>query len=307
MARKRTIDPEIWSDDKITQLTDVRSYLLYLGCISIADDLGRFEWSSRQLWARLFPTREDVKLADVQRWMDDLIAVGLLESYEVGGRTYALHPKWANHQYVSRPSKSRIPAPFEHESSARRAESVRTKSAQYLDFSRTTNEQKADEVRGDSGSLSCSSDTGTDTDTDTGTDIREVEAAASPAPKPRMVRPPLPEVAADAFGAAEADVAIFVAAAAAENKTGAISTGRIESIRRELLAAREEFPSAFLAALREANARGKPSVNYVRAICKGRAKAPLLVVRPETIIDEALPDYLLDAIEQHDKDFGVAS
>ena len=133
---------------------------------------------------------------------------------------------------------------------------------------------------------------------------KEVEAAAS---RPRMVRPTLPQTAPDAFGAAEADVAIFVAAAAAENKTGAISTGRIESIRRELLATREEFPEAFLAALREANARGKPSVNYVRAICKGRAKAPLLVVRPETIIDEALPDYLLDAIEQHDKDFGVAS
>lgn len=306
MARKRTIDPEIWSDDKITQLADVRSYLLYLGCISIADDLGRFEWSSRQLWARLFPTREDVKLADVQRWMDDLIAVGLLESYEVGGRTYALHPKWANHQYVSKPSKSRIPAPTEHKSSARCTESVRTKSAQSTDSTRTGDEQKTDGVRGASGSLSCSSVMGTDTGMvlDTDTDKRGVEIAVSPT---RRLKPPLPEIPDDAFGSAETDVALFVANAAAENKTGTISAGRVASIRRELLAAREEFPGAFLAALREANARGKPSVNYLRAICRGHANEPTLLAEPQKRIDDALPEYVIEAAERHRRQFEAAS
>ncbi len=302
MARKRTIDPEIWSDDKITRLADVRSYLLYLGCISIADDLGRFEWSARQLWARIFPTREDVKISDVQRWMDDLLAVGLIEPYNVDGRAYALHPKWANHQYVSKPSKSRIPAPFEHESPVRCAESVRTKSAQCSDGARVDSAQSTDVIRVASGSLSCSSVMGTDTDTDT--DIRGVETAVSPT---RRLKPSIPDLPEDAFGSAEPDVAIFVANAATENKTGTISAGRVASIRRELLAAREEYPSAFLAALREANARGKPSTNYLRAICKGRAHTPDLIAEPRTIVDESLPDYVIEAAERHRQQFGAAS
>ena len=143
-----------------------------------------------------------------------------------------------------------------------------------------------------------------DKDKDKDKDIRGVETAVSPA---RRLKPSIPDLPEDAFGSAEPDVAIFVAHLAAENKTGTISAGRVASIRRELLAAREEYPSAFLAALREANARGKPSTNYLRAICKGRARAPELLAEPRTIVDESLPDYVIEAAERHRRQFGAAS
>lgn len=134
MARKRSVDPDMWSDDKVTALNDVRSITLYVGTISQADDFGRLEWSARQLFARLFPTREDVEISDVEAWMDDLARTGLVKLYEIAGRMYAYHPNWSKHQYVSRPSKSRTPSPTE---SAHRPYSVRTKSAQRTDKIRT--------------------------------------------------------------------------------------------------------------------------------------------------------------------------
>ncbi len=134
---------------------------------------------------------------------------------------------------------------------------------------------------------------------DSVSDKRGVEAAASPR---RMVKPDLPDIPDDAFGDLEADVARFVALAAAENQTGKISLGRIQSIRRALLAAWDEFPNAFAAALREANLRGKPNVNYLRVIAKNH-EAP----QPSApkIEDDSLPDYLIAAAALHDRDFGA--
>ena len=125
------------------------------------------------------------------------------------------------------------------------------------------------------------------------------EAAASPR---RMVKPDLPDVPECAFEALESDVARFIANAAAENATGKISLGRIQSLRRALLAAREEFPTAFADALRESNARGKPSIGYLRAVAKHH-EPPVRHVEP----DEPEPDYILAAIALHDRDFGGAA
>jgi len=111
MARKRTIDPDIWSDDKIQGLADVRAIVLYIGAISASDDFGRLEWSDRQLWARVFPNRPDVTLKLVVEWMTIIVDAGLVLLYDVGTKHYAQHPAWAKHQYVSRPSASRIPKP----------------------------------------------------------------------------------------------------------------------------------------------------------------------------------------------------
>ena len=126
----------------------------------------------------------------------------------------------------------------------------------------------------------------------------------SPQDSRRMVRPEMPDVPEGAFGVLESDVARFVAGVAAENATGKISLGRIQSLRRALLAAREEFPVAFAEALRESNARGKPSVNYLRAVAKHH-EPPVRPVSPAP--DEPEPDYIRAAIALHDRDFGGAA
>ena len=129
------------------------------------------------------------------------------------------------------------------------------------------------------------------------------ETAVSPGTR---VRPKVPEVPVGAFGSLEADVARFIALAAAENSTGKISLGRIQSLRRALLAARDEFPHAFSAALREANLRGKPSVNYLRAIAKNHELPQRSTPTPLASGDEPMPDYLIAAAALHDRDFGAA-
>ena len=174
MARKRTIDPDLWTDDKVQNLADVRAIALYVGTISLADDYGRLEWSARQLWGRLFPSREDVKMRDVESWMSMLIESGLVIEYSVGGRTYVQHPSWLKHQYVSRPSGSKIPlAPEDvmlrcfkpdqkkptppdgggqapHKLRNARGQSpdnIRADSVQTPDFARTLSEHSSDNVR----------------------------------------------------------------------------------------------------------------------------------------------------------------
>ena len=112
MARRRSIDPDIWTDDKFVALSSPAAQLFYIGTISLADDFGRLEWSARQLFARLFAAREDVTRDDVARWMEDVESVKLVTTYTAGGRQLAFHAKWNTHQYVSRPSKSKIPAPL---------------------------------------------------------------------------------------------------------------------------------------------------------------------------------------------------
>ena len=84
---------------------------LYIGTISHADDYGRIEWSALQLMAKVFPTREDVKIRDVEAAMGDLVDSGLLVRYEADGRKLAYHPAWTKHQYVSRPTASKFPEP----------------------------------------------------------------------------------------------------------------------------------------------------------------------------------------------------
>jgi hypothetical protein len=110
MARKRSIDPDLWTDDRVQSLPSPLAILLYIGTLSQADDDGRLEWSARQITARIFPLREDVKQRDVEVAMT-AIADGLVHVYTIGGRTFAHHPSWKKHQYVNRPSKSKIPDP----------------------------------------------------------------------------------------------------------------------------------------------------------------------------------------------------
>lgn len=111
MARKRSLDPEIWTDDRVQSLPSTTAVLFYIGTISHADDEGRIEWNARQLLGKIFPLRDDVKARDVEIAMEAVSRAGLVRVYEVNLRQYALHPSWRKHQYVNRPSPSKFPEP----------------------------------------------------------------------------------------------------------------------------------------------------------------------------------------------------
>ena len=304
MARKRSLDPDSWTDEKIAGLS-IGAHLLWIGLISLADDEGRIQWSARQFKVRLFAGKDDVTINDIKGWMGELSrSCGdderpIMKIYQVEKTVYALHPKWHIHQYTNRKTPSKIPAPNDvlvkspRETHGGLTEDTRRTHGVVVEQDETPHAGLSElDVPSVSVSVSVS-------DSVSVLDKRGVEAAASPR---RMVKPDLPDIPPDAFGSLEADVARFVALAAAENSTGKISLGRIQSLRRALLAARDEFPHAFSAALREANLRGKPSVNYLRAIAKNHEAPQPSAPKPD---DDSLPDYLVAAAELHKRDFGV--
>ncbi len=116
MARIRSIKPFIWSDDRIGEVSrDAR--LLYLGMITQADDDGRLVASGTSLAGAIYPY-DEVTGRQVDRWRDELAAVGLLDVYTIGRATYAHLPSWAKHQRIQKPQGSALPAPPVRDESA---------------------------------------------------------------------------------------------------------------------------------------------------------------------------------------------
>ena len=107
MARIRTIKPDFWTDETLTECS-LSARLLFIGSWNFADDNGNLEHSAKQLKMKVFPA-DDVKVTPL---LNDLITHGLLIEYSVNGKKY-LHIKgFEKHQVINRPSISDIP-PFD--------------------------------------------------------------------------------------------------------------------------------------------------------------------------------------------------
>src|SRR5262245_2459063 len=75
------------------------------------DDQGRFDADPRVLLAECFPLRVGSWTpARVERWRDELAAVGLILLYISGDRVYGCYPTWPVHQR-QRDSRPRRPGP----------------------------------------------------------------------------------------------------------------------------------------------------------------------------------------------------
>ena len=89
------------------------------------------------------------------------------------------------------------------------------------------------------------------------------------------------------FGDLEMDVAAFVAVCASENRSGRITPGRVETIRRELAEALEQIGDrrAFTYGLREAIKHGAGAVNYAIKAATGYQPD---VRREATVVDKPM-------------------
>lgn len=102
MARIRSIKPEIASDAKLAALPGEvwRTFVL---CISQADDFGLLVGSPRALAGVLYPVSEHVDGKLLARWIDHLLAAGLLEQLASADGTPLLHvTNWEKHQPISK-------------------------------------------------------------------------------------------------------------------------------------------------------------------------------------------------------------
>jgi len=109
MGRIRTIKPEFPQSQSMGKVSrDAR--LLFVLLWTLVDDSGRTRAASRMLASLLYPYDADAPKL-IERWLAELESVGSIYRYVVDGDDYLEICKWAQHQKIDRPSKSKFPAP----------------------------------------------------------------------------------------------------------------------------------------------------------------------------------------------------
>lgn len=116
MARKRQIDPGIWTSDQFIELGhkfgDKGGYArqLFIGSFSCADDEGRIKASPTYLKSTIFPA-DAHSLEEIKLWRDAAKDLGLCQIYSVNSIEYMFLPTFLDHQYMTKRFKSKLPPP----------------------------------------------------------------------------------------------------------------------------------------------------------------------------------------------------
>lgn len=119
MARIRTIKPDFWTDEKLTECS-LSARLLFIGTLNFADDNGNLQASAKKLKMQIFPADN----IDCQPLLDELIHHGILNEYSMNGEKFLNIKNFKKHQVINRPSKSNIPQPEFNEHSVSAHEAV---------------------------------------------------------------------------------------------------------------------------------------------------------------------------------------
>lgn len=110
MARKRMIDPSIWSDEKLGLLSPLHR-LLFIGLFSNADDEGRLPGHPNYVKSLIFPYDNDITPQNVEAMLNDLNSKGFILTYMVNGQRYIQVVNFLKYQKINRPTPSKIPPP----------------------------------------------------------------------------------------------------------------------------------------------------------------------------------------------------
>ena len=107
MARIRSIKPDFFTDDRLAECS-FAARLFAIAILTVADREGRMEDRPRKLKAQLLPYDD----LDVEALLRELVKIGYLIRYEVGGERYIAIPGFKRHQQPHiKESASTIPAP----------------------------------------------------------------------------------------------------------------------------------------------------------------------------------------------------
>ena len=112
----RIIHESAFTSEKIAALTDFE-FRLWVGLITLADDLGRGDARPAIVRGRLFPFHEKLTNRAVERALEALEKVGCIERYTVRGKPYFRFPHWEDHQRV-RNVRPKYPGPEEADAAA---------------------------------------------------------------------------------------------------------------------------------------------------------------------------------------------
>lgn len=114
MARIRTIKPEFWVSEQISECSP-NARLTFVGMWNFCDDRGVHPAKPKTLKAELYPM-DDITASQVGMWVDELIRVGLVREFEdpVDHERYWHVTGWDRHQRIDRPSfKHPAPPPLD--------------------------------------------------------------------------------------------------------------------------------------------------------------------------------------------------
>ena len=112
MARIRTIKPEAFKSGTLAEVS-IETERSFYGMLTQADDKGRLKGGPEQaavLNGALWPLRQSHTVDDMENDLVEMVRVGLLHRYEVGGRAFMHLPTFLDHQKINRPSPSKYPA-----------------------------------------------------------------------------------------------------------------------------------------------------------------------------------------------------
>lgn len=98
MARGRFISNAIISDKKINQLSDDTSRLAFTWLITTADAEGRTHGDPAMVRSLLFPRRVDVTVEQVEVYISEWEALGLIRWYDANGDTWIDFPNFEKYQ-----------------------------------------------------------------------------------------------------------------------------------------------------------------------------------------------------------------
>lgn len=99
--------PDFFGDERVTAISRDARYTM-VGLITLADDRGRLRDRPLEIAGALFP-EEGVSMAQLRKWLAEIVKVGLILRYEVASHAYLWLPQFLRHQVIGKPTESELP------------------------------------------------------------------------------------------------------------------------------------------------------------------------------------------------------
>lgn len=117
----RILKESICRSDQINQLSPFEETMFYRLIVS-ADDYGRFDGRVAIIKSLLFPLKDSIRADQIEKAINTLSSVELVERYTVAGKPFIRLTGWDRHQTI-RAKKSKYPSPDEADAQPQSIES----------------------------------------------------------------------------------------------------------------------------------------------------------------------------------------
>lgn len=97
-----------WNDKELPKIS-LQAHLLWIATWNFSDDEGVFESDLLLLKSQIFPRRTDVRVEQIQSWLDQLVSARFLIPFEYKNEGYYVSRTFKTHQRIDKAQPSVIP------------------------------------------------------------------------------------------------------------------------------------------------------------------------------------------------------